>query len=250
MKCKYKGCNNPVRYKKKRLCNSHYMMEYRGKTEAGYNKRICEGCGDEYKPCAPNQKYCENCKYENKLRINKKCYLKKRNIFVKVCERCGNTFETSRNFQKICGEECRQKYNLEQKIEYYYLVVKPKHGHLDRGQSYPQKYIFDIINDEFDGLEWKYDDRSVIKNPETNYPLELDIWCPSKKVAIEYDGEHHFSSKQYGKDKFLEVKKLDSIKNNLCKENNIKLLRIAYFDDWKNENWIIERVGELINGDN
>lgn len=51
---------------------------------------------------------------------------------------------------------------------------------------------------------------------------------------IEYDGVQHFEctdfskSKKESKRKFEEVNRHDTIKNNYCKENNIKLLRIPY----------------------
>ena len=30
--------------------------------------------------------------------------------------------------------------------------------------------------------------KSELKNPKTNYPLELDIYCPDKRIAFEYNG--------------------------------------------------------------
>jgi len=83
-------------------------------------------------------------------------------------------------------------------------------------------------------------------NPITNYPLELDIFCKEIMFAIEYDGEHHFSSNIYGENSFNYVKKLDNIKNELCKKYGIKLLRISYKENWKDEDFLINKVGEAI----
>jgi hypothetical protein len=48
--------------------------------------------------------------------------------------------------------------------------------------------------------------------------------------CIEFDGKQHFIvPEQWGGDKYLlDVKRLDNIKNEYCKNNNIRLLRIKY----------------------
>ena len=57
--------------------------------------------------------------------------------------------------------------------------------------------------------------------------LFFDFFIPAKNLCIEYDGEFHYKS-IYGKKQFEELKYRDNIKNLYCKENNIKLIRIAY----------------------
>ena len=49
---------------------------------------------------------------------------------------------------------------------------------------------------------------------------------------IEYDGEQHFKpiEKWGGEEKFLIQKERDERKNQYCKENNLNLLRIPYYD--------------------
>ena len=58
----------------------------------------------------------------------------------------------------------------------------------------------------------------------------------NEKTYIEYDGELHFqpfSLSENSLKKFEGQKKRDIYKDKLCKENNIKLIRISYkeFDD-------------------
>lgn len=52
---------------------------------------------------------------------------------------------------------------------------------------------------------------------DTHLGVELDIYIPSIKVAIEYDGEAWHKGKK---------KEHDIKKNNICNQNNIKLIRI------------------------
>ena len=70
-------------------------------------------------------------------------------------------------------------------------------------------------------------------NPETNNPFFFDFYLPDYNLLIEYDGEQHFSFKKdtyswNNEENFQKTKKHDELKNNWCKENNIKLIRIPY----------------------
>lgn len=62
------------------------------------------------------------------------------------------------------------------------------------------------------------------------------------KLLIEYDGEQHYNKTGWdtkNDNKLLRTKKNDEIRNNYCKNNNIKLLRIPY---WEYDN--IEKILE------
>lgn len=52
-----------------------------------------------------------------------------------------------------------------------------------------------------------------------NYRLELDIYIPSKRIAIEYDGRT-FHQNRVG---------LDVLKDNLCKYNGVKIIRLREY---------------------
>jgi len=64
-------------------------------------------------------------------------------------------------------------------------------------------------------------------------PLPFDFYLPEVNTCIEYDGIQHFTGYRfYSKD--INIKKLqqtqhhDQIKNNYCKANNIRLIRVPY----------------------
>ena len=70
-----------------------------------------------------------------------------------------------------------------------------------------------------------------LKNPKTNRTLELDGYNEELGIAFEYDGEFHYKrakAKNYTSKKVLNQQERDRIKDKLCKENNIKLIRIPY----------------------
>lgn len=60
--------------------------------------------------------------------------------------------------------------------------------------------------------------------------LPFDFYLENKNAVIEYDGIQHFTSNKFfgGDEGFLRRKQLDKIKNQYCKKNGIKLIRIPY----------------------
>lgn len=60
--------------------------------------------------------------------------------------------------------------------------------------------------------------------------LPMDFYLPEHNVVIEYDGVQHFEPvDSFGGKEALEKTKIkDEIKNNFCKENGIKMIRINY----------------------
>lgn len=64
------------------------------------------------------------------------------------------------------------------------------------------------------------------------YTLPFDFYLSDYNCCIEFDGEQHYEIFKYfgGLDKFIDTKIRDTIKNEYCKKNNIKLIRIPYWE--------------------
>jgi very-short-patch-repair endonuclease len=60
--------------------------------------------------------------------------------------------------------------------------------------------------------------------------LPFDFYIPSKNICVEYDGRQHFMAIDTfgGEEAFKTQKVRDKIKNQYCKKNGIKLIRIPY----------------------
>lgn len=74
---------------------------------------------------------------------------------------------------------------------------------------------------------------SGCKNPETNYSLRFDFFLPEYNCCIEYDGKQHYTGwwQAPGENKYTDfkaIKNRDEVKNNFCRNNHIKLVRIPY----------------------
>lgn len=72
-------------------------------------------------------------------------------------------------------------------------------------------------------------------NPQTQSKLRFDFYLPDHNCCIEYDGEQHYqwhnSRKGWNtEDNFKQTQYRDSIKNDYCQRNKIKLIRIPYYE--------------------
>lgn len=70
--------------------------------------------------------------------------------------------------------------------------------------------------------------------------LYLDFFLPSVKMAVEVQGQQHFSQVEFFQSKsgFLKGQKNDQTKRNWCELNNIKLVELRYDEEdeeWKNK---------------
>ena len=99
-----------------------------------------------------------------------------------------------------------------------------------KGEKRVAKYL-DNKNIDYE-RQYKFD------NCKSKKELPFDFYIPSLNIAIEYDGEYHYMIITRGKNgtyerafnKFVGTKVRDTIKTIYCKKNNIKLIRIHYWD--------------------
>lgn len=71
--------------------------------------------------------------------------------------------------------------------------------------------------------------------------LPFDFYLPEYNICIEYDGEQHYKKCSFQtQQEFENAIKRDKIKDEYCKKNNIKLIRIPYFE-FKNIKKILKK---------
>jgi len=90
----------------------------------------------------------------------------------------------------------------------------------------------------------------TIENEKYIEGVYIDVYLPTLRLAIEYDGEYHYNHKSWHGDTFLYQNQQDVKKDNICKEHNIALIRIPYTDLKKiNKEYvsdkIISKLGEI-----
>ena len=83
------------------------------------------------------------------------------------------------------------------------------------------------------------------RNPKTNALLSFDFYLPDYNLCIEYDGIQHFEETTWRHESLEDGQYRDSIKNQYCKDNNIKLIRIPYWDyDKLDEQYLLQKINE------
>lgn len=79
---------------------------------------------------------------------------------------------------------------------------------------------------------WQYD--VVFEElPVLGSRMSLDIYNASKKIAIEVDGDQHYSFNKFfhgSRGNFLSQIKRDDTKDSFCEVNDITLVRVLYKD--------------------
>lgn len=84
-------------------------------------------------------------------------------------------------------------------------------------------------------LNIKFEREKRFSNCRNKKPLAFDFYLSDYKLCIEYQGKQHYEQRGWGnkneRQKLLEeTQKHDKIKQNYCKQYNIKLLEIKYIN--------------------
>lgn len=139
--------------------------------------------------------------------LNKKDYINRyeKNLIIK-CAYCGTPFTTSLVlFTQHGGQMCPNCKNTE-----------------SIGERRIRSYL-ELNNVLFEQEKWFSDCRDI-------NPLPFDFYLPNYNMVIEFDGEQHFKPSHFTHSKLSYTQAHDAIKNEYCKDNNIKLVRIPYWD--------------------
>jgi len=96
---------------------------------------------------------------------------------------------------------------------------------ISKGEIKIKKYL-DILN-----INYKQQYNITTKTPKGG-TTSFDFYLEEINTAIEYDGRQHFEPIKYwgGLKKFNDQQETDKFKNEYCINNNIKLIRIPYYE--------------------
>ena len=107
-------------------------------------------------------------------------------------------------------------------------------------QSYGEKLVSEILSNKglipkdcidyrnCENREKTFENCTNQKEGKFCRKLRFDFYLPKQNALIEYDGEQHFVKRGKFGEKFDTLKQNETIKNEFCKDNNIKLIRIHY----------------------
>ena len=160
------------------------------------------------------------------------------------CPKCANKLVTQDDFIAKARHIHKDKYDYS-KVIYTdastpISIICPKHGEFQQtprihvqGCNCPQcakeinvaeTKLFESILNAFPNLCWihSYRNNNILGR------MELDIYNPEYRIAIEYQGKQHFVDSEYFHSDFKTVYDRDLKKINICQNNDIKLFHFTY----------------------
>lgn len=217
-------------------------------TNEFFLKKIFSLVGDEYLFLEPYKNSRTKLKVIHTLCNHE--YFVTPDKFINQNRRCPRCNGGVRKTTIIFKEEVFNKYKGEYEVVGNYIDaktnIKLKHtacGHIFEtspcsflrdlsachrcNTSFGEKKIIDFLKKHKITFKHQYK-FSKLKN----HIFDFFIILNGTMLAIEFDGIQHYEPVKYfgGVAKFKQQKKRDLIKDNFCKENNIKLVRIPYYD--------------------
>lgn len=159
------------------------------------------------------------------------------------CPKCYGRNKNTKDFIEIASKYHSNKFdysNVDYKNAHDKVnIICPTHGqfsmsynsHITKGYGCPfcsetsgELKVRRFLTDN--GIKFVYQKR--FKDCKNIKNLVFDFYIPDKNLIVEYDGRHHFIPIWGGDYGFSIIKKRDLIKNQYCKDNGIRIIRIKY----------------------
>lgn len=169
------------------------------------------------------------------------------------CPKCAGVGRTTIDFINDAQEKHENKYDYSKvtfkKYDEKISIICPIHGEFSQkpyihlmgsgcqkcSESKGERKIASfLVKNNINFEKQKTFDNCL--NLKTGRLLKFDFHIPERNMCIEYDGEYYYEpwrlyfDKNTANEKFNEMKIRDQIKTEYCKNNNILLLRIPYFE--------------------
>ena len=232
-------------------CNGHF----RHKDTNYFKKEVYKLVGNEYEVLGEYKKAKVKIKLKHNLCGNE--YLVTPSDFLsgKRCPKCQHqsykktTEEFKQEVYELVGDEyvvlgeykknninikmlhkkCSKEFNM-RPGNFLYGGNRCPHCNQSRGERKIENYC--SINNIIFSQQYRINECRNKRSLPFDFAIFWDKDKIQLKMLIEYDGEQHFKDKTFygGEDRYLYLKHNDNIKDKYCKNNNIKLLRIPYWE--------------------
>ena len=228
-------------------CSSNLMHDKFAKTHKQFKVELLERLGDEYTLLSHYRNTNTNvlikhekCGYlwdvrpSSVIHQDAQCPMCYSNNIKKTTEEFkGEVYDLVGDEFEVIGEyngakipiemkhnECENTFEVQPSnfLNYQYCIFCSSKS---RGEDHVVKYLDELKIDYI--REKRFDNCRNIK------PLPFDFYLPESNILIEYDGIQHFKP-SFNELEFKNIKVNDEIKDKYCKENNVGLLRIPYWE--------------------
>lgn len=202
-----------------KFCNRDCRFPHR------HSIRNCKECNKGFHPKSAKIEYCSH-----KCSVGKTRKQRETKLVYLICKQCQKPFtKIAYNHKqqpyKFCSRQCSHKGRD-------IKVVK---------QSQHEKLLYELLVKEFSILTIVHNDRTVFEG------LEIDIWIPELKLAIEWNGPVHYKP-IYGEQKLLQTQNKDTKKQILAQKLDIRLIVIPQSGRMSNKKFqlIFENIRVII----
>ena len=224
---KYKGCKQKYNF----ICKKHFDKGLQQNTFDNIinSHHTCRYCGYEKlrdERVIPKYKGIELCVEKNVLYYGK--YTKNNETII----------------QYICPIHNDKPYQEMSLTHFKESVIPCRYCNVTKGEYRVQKWL--------DNNHIKYDPQHTFNNCVSIRKLRFDFYLIDYNICIEYDGQGHYFPINFCNDKNLMIElfelgqERDKIKTKYCIDNNIKLIRIPYWDYDNIENILDKELKNII----
>jgi hypothetical protein len=113
----------------------------------------------------------------------------------------------------------------------FWAKYDPCMEEIQKKQSIGEQLCMTIIKELYPNNKFIKMRPDWLKNPNTGWNMELNIYCDELKIAIEYNGKQHYEYVEYfhrNEINFNKQRERDVLKNELCEKNDIKLITVPH----------------------
>jgi len=244
------------------ICPKH--GEFKVRPDHFFDGHGCPKCGSERggdKNRSTTEEFIEKAQkiHGNKYDYSKVEYIDAKIKVCIVCPTHGMFWQTPD--AHLSGEDCPKcvhrsyKYSTEEfieiakkihgdkydysKVEYInrrtpICIICPIHGEFwQKPQEHFKGHGCPICNESrlereikllLDENDIEYEAQKKFVWLRNKYPMSVDFYIPKYNIAIECQGEQHFKDREFFHQNFEERIRMDLLKGELCKENDINML--------------------------
>lgn len=222
---KYKNNHEKLNY----ICLKH---KDKGVQQITLSSIIHSGCG------------CYYCGLEK----SSKSKMHPDSYYIEWCNQNNFTYvdRIIKNHQTYIGFYCNKHKDMG--IQYKSITNVEKNTGCIYCNNFKTEKLVGVILDKYN---ISYIRQKRFSDCKDKYTLPFDYYIPQYKIAIEYDGEQHFKpirfhglNEQKAIEEFKKCKLRDQIKTEYCKNNNILLIRIPYYEKNNMESIIYTQINE------
>jgi very-short-patch-repair endonuclease len=193
-----------------------------------------------------------NLKSDRHIQVEHKC-LRCNTVFLsrnrgsrtKFCSKsCKNLFRTEQNSTTLICDNCEKEFRIKNsQVVSHIRCPACRKLKLRSPSSKMSKLLGEWLSSEFK-VEKEKQFYWLFDKPKGR--LKIDYFLTDFNIGIEYDGEQHFRPSFTGKWETVDkVQRRDKLKNTMCFERNIKIIRFRYDEKLDKETILMKIYAEL-----